>query len=114
MDSVDARKITILYRAVGLEEYYSIIRTNKFSCHPLGAEIKYFGLDLKETKRFADMIINLGVVAVFAVTVRNEILEQIGDFTIVDPFLFKKGTIEIHTTDLDKFNNALGSITQVL
>jgi len=60
------------------------------------------------------MIINLGVVAVFAVTIKYEILEQIGDFTIVNPFLFKKGTVEIHETVLDKFNSALDSIIQVL
>ena len=114
MRAVDAGQLTILYRAVGLEEYYSIIRTNRFSCHPAGAEIKYFGLDRGETERFADMVINLGVVAVFAVSIRNEILEEIGDFTNVDPFLFKKGTVEIHTTVLDKFNNALDSIVQVL
>jgi hypothetical protein len=114
MGTDDTGRLTTLYRAVGLEEYYSIIRTEQFSCHPTGAEVKYFGLDYKETERFANMVINLEVVAVFAVTVLCSVLDQVGDFTEVDPFLFKKGTVEIHYTDLKCFNNAIDTIVQVL
>jgi len=103
-----------VYRAVGLEEYYSIIQTNLFTCHPTGAEVKYFGLDRKETELFANMIINLDVVAVFEIEVSKTTLKQVGDFTDVDQFLFKKGTVIIHKTDLDTFNNTVQSIIQVL
>ena len=114
MKIVKVGPLTSLYRAVGLEEYYSIIRKKKFSCHPAGAEVKYFGLDRDETVKFANMIININVVAVFEVTIPSATLEQIGDFTEVDTFLFKRGTVEIHKTDLDIFNDAIGSIIQVL
>jgi hypothetical protein len=113
LDNNNAGFIT-LYRAVGLEEYYSIIRTNRFSCHPAGAEVKYYGLDYTETETFANMIINLEVVAVFSVVLEKDVVEQIGDFTHVDPFLFHSGTIEVHISNLSCFNDAIKLITQVL
>jgi hypothetical protein len=114
MANNDTEHFVTLYRAVGLEEYYSIIRKNKFSCHPAGAEVKYFGLDYAETERFANLIINLEVVAVFSVIIMRDVVERVGDYTHVDPFLFRKGTIEIHNDDLICFNNAIQSVLQVL
>ena len=114
MESIDIGQLAAIYRAVGLEEYYSIIRKNEFSCHPAGAEVKYFGLDRGETEEFANLIINVDVVAVFGVIIPSITLEQVGDFTKVDTFLFKKGTVEIHKADLNIFNDVIESITQVL
>ena len=114
MGALDTGQLTALYRAVGLEEYYSIVRRNELSCHPTGAEVKYFGIDRGETEKFANMVINLDVVAVFEVVISKVVLEEVGDFTEVDKFLFKKGTVEIHKTDLDRFNSAIESIVQVL
>ena len=62
-------KLTHLFRAVGIEEYYSIMRTKKFACHPEGSEIKYFGIDFEETLAFANEIINIEVIAVIEVSV---------------------------------------------
>ena len=104
-------KLMRLYRAVGLEEYYSIMRTKKFACHPEGSEVKYFGIDFEETLAFANEIINIEVIAVIETGVLYDTLNRIGDFTYVDPFLFKKGTVEIHHTHLDEFNNAIKYIT---
>ena len=114
MDIVNSNELTVLYRAVGLEEYYSIIQTNSFTCHPTGAEVKYFGLDFIETEKFANLIINLDIVAVFRIMIPSSNLKLIGDFTNVDQFLFKKGTVMIHKINLIDFNNAIKSIIQVL
>ena len=114
MDLVKTRQLTALYRAVGLDEYYSIIQSKLFTCHPTGAEVKYFGLDLRETEQFANMIINQDVVAVFEILLPKITLIKIGDFTEVDQFLFKKGTVMIHKINLNIFNNAVESIIQVL
>ena len=100
-------KLIKLFRAVGIEEYYSIMRTKKFTCHPEGAEIKYFGLDFEETLAFANEIINIELIAVIEACVLYNTLNQIGDFTYVDPFLFKKGTVEVQRIHLDEFNNAI-------
>jgi len=100
-------KLTRLFRAVGIEEYYSIMRTKKFTCHPEGSEIKYFGINFDETLAFANEIINIEAIAVIEIKVLYDTLQRIGDFTYVDPFLFKKGTVEIHHTNLKEFNNAI-------
>ena len=114
MEIINSGEFTFLYRAVGLEEYYSVIQTNIFTCHPSGAEVKYFGLDSRETEKFANLIINIDVVAVFEILISNTTLNQIGDFTNVDQFLFTKGTVMIHKADLSNFNKTIISIKQVL
>jgi len=39
-------------------------------------------------------------------------LLRIGDFTQVDAFLFKKGTVIIHAENLDEFNGAVKYVLQ--
>jgi len=103
-----ASKNTIfLYRAVSDAEFYSIMQIGRFSCLPGGVGLKYFGKDLGDTLRFADKVINKNIVAVIEVEVLRRVVEEIGDFVSVDPFLFKHGTIEIWEADLNKFNNAI-------
>ena len=87
------------------------MRTKKFTCHPEGSEIKYFGIDFEETLVFANEIINIEVIAAIEVSILSDTLNKIGDFKWVDPFLFKKGTVEVHHTYLDEFNNAIRYIT---
>ena len=96
-----------LYRAVDDREFYSIMKTARFSCLPGGVGLKYFGKSLRDTIRFADKVINKHAVAVVEVEVLSEIVERIGDFVDVDPYLFKCGTVEIWESDLDEFNNAI-------
>ena len=99
-----------LYRAVGVEEFNSIMRISCFTCLPDGVEVKYFGLNFDETLYFANMAVNIETVAVLEATVLESVLNCIADFTHVDPFLFKSGTVEVHISRLDKFNNAIQKI----
>jgi len=104
-------EVATLYRAVGAEEYYSIMSTMQFSIHPRCLPVKYFGLDYNETLDFANMVINIDLVAVLEVMVEKDILDRIGDFTNVDVFLFRKGTVEIQPEYLDEFNKSVISVT---
>ena len=99
-----------LFRAVGDTEFYSIMRTKQFSIHPKGAHVKYFGLDYNETLAFADKVTNIDVTAIVEVTVLSEVLDRIGDYTHVDSFIFKSGTVVIQSEDLDEFNRAIQQI----
>jgi hypothetical protein len=100
-------EIISLYRAVGLDEFYSIRETKQFSIYEGGVEVKYFGVNFEETLVFADMLINTNVVAIFEVQLPKKILDKIGDFTHVDPIIFKSGTVVIYEKDLHIFNAAL-------
>ena len=97
-----------LFRAVSADEFYSIMESKQFSLPPdMSTKVKYFGVDYNETVEFANKIQLIDIVAVVEVGVSNEILIQIGDFTHVDVFLFKKGTVIIQAKDLCVFNNAI-------
>jgi len=100
----------LLYRAVGDKEYYSIMQTAKFVCLPGGVGVKYFGKDLIDTIHFAEKTINNNAVAVVEIEVARDVVERIGDFVNVDPFLFRHGTVEIWESNLDDFNNAIINI----
>ena len=99
-----------LYRAVSDAEFYSILRTNRFSIHPKGAQVKYFGLSFEETVDFANKVTNIDAIAIIEVTVSKAILDRIGDYTHVDPFIFRSGTVIIPAGDLDEFNQAIMEI----
>ena len=88
------------------------MRTKQFSIHPKGAHVKYFGLDYEETLAFANKVTNIDVTAIVEATVLRDILERIGEFTQVDSYLFKSGTVEIQLEDLDEFNRAVQQIVQ--
>jgi len=102
---------TFLYRAVGVDEFSSIIRTKEFTVLEHGLHVKYFGLDFDDTLCFADKDFNIDVVAIFEIEVIEEELKKIGDFTHVDPYIFKRGTVEIRADHLTSFNNAILRIT---
>jgi len=112
-ECVKTPSTTKLYRAVGVEEYYSIMRTRKFSIGR-GVDVKYFGLDFGETLKFANTPIGRTSVAVFEVIVNKSIMEKIADFTVVDLFIFRKGTVIIYEENLDLFNSAIISIVHKL
>jgi len=99
-----------LFRAMGADEFENVMLTNVFSLLKGKAEVKYFGLDFEETLRFADKAFNMDLVAVVEVCVIRSVLEKIGDYTHVDPFLFKCGTVEIQAENLAEFNNAITKI----
>ena len=73
-------------------------------------EVKYFALDFQETTEYADKSYNTDVVAIFEVMVKRAVVENIGDFTHVDPSIFKAGTLIIHEENIDEFNQAIISI----
>ena len=107
------KNIIHLFRAVGYVEYLSIVKTKKFSLRPNGLEAKYFGMDFNETLDFANKVFNVHVVAIIKITIDEHILNKIGDFTMVDTTVFKKGTVEIDKVCLDKFNNSIIDITHL-
>ncbi|MCL2045213.1 MAG: hypothetical protein FWG88_02355 [Oscillospiraceae bacterium] len=96
-----------LYRAVSDAEFYSIMRTNQFSLHPKGAQVKYFGLSFIETVDFANKVTNLDAIAIMEVIISKETIDRIGDFTHVDPFIFRSGTVIIPAGDLNEFSQAI-------
>ncbi|MCL2017119.1 MAG: hypothetical protein FWG68_12825 [Defluviitaleaceae bacterium] len=106
--------VTKLYRAVGVEEYFSIKRTGKFSLHNLGVDVKYFGLNFEETLKFADMLFNVEVVAIISVEIDAAKLQNLADFTHIDTYLFKSGTAIITAANLPCFNSAIKNIKHEL
>ena len=106
-------KSVAMYRAVGAEEFNSVMRSKKFSCVPDGADVKYFGLDLSETIQFSNMAFNRHVVAVLKIKVLGSVLDVVADYTHCDPFLFKSGTVEIENSNLDILNKAISSIEHI-
>jgi hypothetical protein len=82
-------------------------KTGNFEIAKHYADTKYFGIDFNETLEFANKVFNAELVAIFEVKIPLKILSIIGDFTHVDPYLFKKGTIEIHSENLDVFNTSI-------
>jgi len=101
---------TKIYRAVGEVELSSVLWTTQFSVLPNGSQVKYFRLNLEETLVFADLVFNIDVVAVLEVSIPSATLQRVGDFTKVDAYIFKSGTVEISSELLDDFNNAIISI----
>ena len=90
-----------LYRAVCAEEFYSIMQTREFSLPPdKSTTVKYFGVDYDETLLFANKIQFVDIVAVIEVAISHDILIDIADFTHVDTFLFKHGTVIIQSENL--------------
>jgi hypothetical protein len=71
------------------------------------SNVKYFGVDYEETVAFANKIQLIDIVAIIEAGVLYDTLLRIGDFTHVDSFLFKKGTIIIQAEDLHEFNKAV-------
>jgi hypothetical protein len=104
-------EVVSLYRAMGAGEFENVMLTKQFSLLKNKAEVKYFGFDFDETLRFADKAFNMDLVAVVEVKISKVVLGKIGDFTHVDPFLFKSGTVEIQPENLDEFNRAIVMIT---
>jgi hypothetical protein len=112
-DFIVNNNLVCLFRAVSADEFYSIFETKQFSLPPdKSTSVKYFGVDYNETFDFANKIQFIDIVAIVEISVPHNILLQIGDFTHVDSFLFKKGTVIIQSEDLETFNNNIKYIKQ--
>jgi len=86
------------------------MQSEKFNLKYGGMESKQFGLDLDDTLKFADWDPNVG--AIIEVKIPVDILNQIGDFTQVDPWIFKNGIVTIPIEKLDIFNSNIIYITK--
>jgi hypothetical protein len=107
--------VTRLFRAVSADEFYSVMESKQFALPPdKSTSVKYFGVDYNETVEFADKIQLIDIVAIVEVGISHEILLQIGDFTHVDAYLFKSGTVIIQSENLDEFNNIVKYIEHKL
>jgi hypothetical protein len=63
------------------------MKTGKFNVIPSGLQAKQFGLSFEETLEFANKYSDIG--AIIEVKIPKNILNEIGDFTQVDRFIFK-------------------------
>jgi len=104
-------KVTTLYRAIGPEEFYKVMKTGEFSISGTGMAAKQFGLSLEETIAFAERYPDIA--AVIEVKVPTYMLNRIADLTRVDGFLFKNGTITIRAENLAEFNRIVQEINHV-
>jgi hypothetical protein len=103
--SKTGESLTSLYRAVGPDEFYDVMKTGEFNVIPNGLQAKQFGLSFEETLKFADKYSDIG--AIIEVKVPTSVLNKIGDFTQVDKFIFKSGTVTIHADKLGEFNKII-------
>jgi len=103
--SKTTESLTSLYRAVGPDEFYNVMKTGEFSVIPNGLQAKQFGLSFEETLKFADKYSDIG--AIIEVKVPTSVLNKIGDFTQVDKFIFKNGTVTIQADKLGDFNKII-------
>jgi hypothetical protein len=99
---------TSLFRAVGPEEFYNVMKTQKFTISPRGMDTKQFGLTLQETLDFANKYSDIA--AIIEIKVPTTGLNLLGDFQHVDPFIFKSGTVTIQLDRLGDFNKIIQSI----
>lgn len=97
-----------MYRAVGPDEFYDVMKTGEFSVIPNGLQAKQFGLSFEETLKFAEKYSDIG--AVIEVKLPTDVLNKLGDFTQVDRFIFKNGTVTINADKLGEFNKAIKEI----
>ena len=104
-DDDKKNELVDLYRAVSEKELQDIHKTGKFSTVPGAMEYKQFGRSLLETKSFRDAINPAGHIV--GVTIQKDTLDRIGDFTPVDTFNFRSGTVSIHESDLEEFNASI-------
>ncbi|WP_027092750.1 RHS repeat domain-containing protein [Cohnella thermotolerans] len=97
-----------LYRAVGADEFYQVMESGSFKVSPMGFDGKQFGLNFDDTLKFAEKYKDIA--AIVEVKVSKTELDKIADYTHVDPFIFKNGTLTIHLEHLDDFNKIIQAI----
>jgi hypothetical protein len=100
-----------LYRAVGPNEFYDLFDVMQFRTVGKSLDAKQFGLDFDETLKFADWTPNAA--AIIEVQIPESILKDIGDFTPVDPHIFKNGNVTIPGNQLDTFKKHITDLFHV-
>jgi uncharacterized protein RhaS with RHS repeats len=104
-NELEEKETVNLYRSVSKKELDQLQETGKFQTVYGGMEFKQFGKSLQETKAFRDTMDPANHIV--GVTVDKDRLDRIGDFTPVDAFNFRSGTVSIHENDLDAFNASI-------
>lgn len=84
------------------------METGKFTVIPEGLQAKQFGLKFEETLKFAEKYKDIG--AIIEIKVPTAQLNKLADFTEVDRFIFKNGTVTIHVDKLEEFNKIIKEI----
>lgn len=79
--------------------------TGRFQTAYGGMEYKQFGRSLEETKSFRNTVDPASHIV--GVTIDKDTLDRIGDYTPVDSFNFRSGTVSIHESDLGEFNESI-------
>jgi len=110
--SFQENTITVWFRAVGVEEFLSLMDTKKFSTREVSSSMKQFGLSLEETIKYADKKINKEYVSILKITLKVEALDLQDYEAKPDPFIFKSGTVTIQKENLEKLNDYILSIEQ--
>lgn len=98
-----------LYRAVGPEEFYSIMDSGKFSLRYEGNEMKQFGMNLNEVLTYANT--NFDYSAVVKAVVDKSALKG---FEVthgqIDSFIFKSGVVTVKEGGMELLNRSVRSI----
>jgi len=99
-----------LYRAVSAEELQSIKETGQFSLQDGFFEGKQFGLDLGETREFANNPFNEGLYSgIVKTSIPESVFSQL-DSTIADAFNFHSGIVTATSDTLELINKSLTPI----
>jgi len=98
-----------IYRAIGIDEYYSIRNTGIFSMGP-GCEAKYFGLNLDDTIAFSNWATD--TVSIVKTSVPMSFVKKTA-FN-VDSRIFRQGSMVVDRTLIVELNKVMTKITYVL
>jgi hypothetical protein len=82
-----------LYRAVGVREFNTVMRTGKFLPGANSLEGRQFAFTLEEALKYADT--DLSKVAILKATVRREALPTLDFSKAIDPHIFNNGVVTI-------------------
>src|SRR3989339_2078271 len=106
--TITEKSLVSLYRAVGVEEFESIMASKAFSTINKAMQAKQFGLNFENTLKFANNYSDL--VAIIEAKIPKSVLDKIADITHIDSFIFKEGTVSIQPKVLEEFNKAIQKI----
>ncbi|WP_255593505.1 RHS repeat-associated core domain-containing protein [Acidovorax sp. sic0104] len=99
-----------LYRAVGPEEFYSLINGGRFAFGPNGATMKQFGFKLDETLKYANW--STDYAAIIRADIPRSALKDLSvSFGQIDAYIFRNGVVTVEgQRALDALNRAVITI----
>jgi RHS repeat-associated protein len=99
-----------LYRAVGPEEFYSLINGGRFAFGPNGTTMKQFGFKLDETLKYANW--STDYAAIIRADIPRSALKDLSvSFGQIDAYIFRNGVVTVEgQRALDALNRAVISI----